>query len=334
MKTSTFPVPLRNAALLAIFVAVFLFVIKLYAYKITQSQALFSEAMETVVNIFAAVVSFTVLKFSSKPADRGHPYGHGKIEYLSAGLEGGLIAFAAFLILFESVQAFLTPKDLRDLNWGIALLAGTGIVNYAIGFYLNKVGQKQGSPALEASGRHLMADFWTTVAVVLSLGVVSWTGWQWLDVLIAFVVGLHLIKEGYELVRRSIAGLMDEEQESLIYKILELVNGLRLPGIIQVHHLRVMRSGRYHHIDAHVVVPEFWSVEEAHDHTNDYEKKLFSEYPFPGEIHFHVDPCRRLYCQFCDVQDCPVRKEPFINYRMMNLLELTAKEEPLRGGNQ
>ncbi len=315
-------------SILAIVVATALFLIKFYAFRITGSQALFSEAMESVVNVLAAVIGFFVLIYAAKPADREHPYGHGKVEYLSAGLEGGLIAFAAFLIVVEAAQAFFEQKELRSLDLGLILLAFTGVVNFATGFYLNRLGREIHSPALEGSGRHLMADFWTTLGVLISLGLVYLTEIYWLDVVIALVVGIHLVSEGYSLVRKSIAGLLDEEQESLIVKIQNLINDVRVPGIIQVHHLRVMRAGRYHHIDAHVVVPEFWTVEEAHDHTNTYEQSLFDKYPFPGEIHFHVDPCRRLYCRFCNVDNCPIRKEPFKDFRIMSVQELTAKDEP------
>jgi cation diffusion facilitator family transporter len=319
---------IRWATWATVFVAVILFAIKFYAFRLTGSQAIFSEAMETVVNIIAAVVTLGVVRLSVKPADREHPYGHGKVEYLSAALEGGLIAFAAFVIVIEALQALVDKSTVQRLDFGLVLMAGTAIINLAMGFYLRRLGQKHQSPALEASGAHLMADFWTTAGVVTGLLIVVWTDVIWLDTLIALLVGAHLAKEGYVLIRKSLAGLLDEEEEGLIHRLRELINQSRQPGIIQVHHLRMIRAGRFHHIDAHVVVPEFWSVDQAHDQTKNYEQKIFADYQFGGEFHFHVDPCRRLYCQYCDLKDCPVRQTPFQSYRDMSIEELTAKDEP------
>lgn len=319
---------IRFASLVTVFIAGLLFLIKFQAFRVTGSQAIFSEAMESIVNVLAAVIAFYVVYYSAKPADKDHPYGHGKVEYLSAALEGGLIAFAAFLIIVEAVQAFYENRNLHSLNIGLVLLASTGVINLIFGFYLRRLGRVKHSAALEASGSHLLADFWTTAGVVIGLGLVAVTKIMWLDVVIAILVSLHLIKEGYYLIRKSIGGLLDEEQEGVIQQIQNLVNTHTQEGIIQVHHLRVMRSGRFHHIDAHVVVPEFWSVEEAHDRTNLYERTLFKNYEFTGEFHFHIDPCRRLYCQFCSVKDCPVRTEEFKAVREISLAEITDKDEP------
>ena len=318
----------RFAAVATVIVALVLFIIKFQAFQITGSQAIFSEAMESIVNVLASMIAVYVISYAAKPADKDHPYGHGKVEYLSAALEGGLIAFAAFLIIVEAAQAFFEKRPLNSLNVGLFMLAGTGVINLVMGFYLKYLGRTKHSVALEASGRHLLADFWTTVGVLVGLGLVYVTQIMWLDILTAVLVSLHLIKEGYSLIRKSIGGLLDEEQESIIEQIQKLINKTSHQGIIQVHHLRVMRSGRFHHIDAHVVVPEFWSVEEAHDNTNAYERAIFKNYAFSGEIHFHIDPCRRLYCRFCNLKKCPVRQEDFIRPREMSVQEIIDKDEP------
>ncbi len=318
----------RGSSVLAIIVAVLIFYVKFIAFRMTGSQALFSEAMESIVNILAAVIAFFVIVYAAKPADKDHPYGHGKMEYLSAALEGGLIAFAAFLIIVEAFQAFYENTPLVELETGLGLLAGTAVANLSTGIFLKVTGKRKHSMALEASGRHLMADFWTTAGVIVGLGLVIVTGIVWIDRVLAILVSLHLIKEAYELIRKAVGGLLDEEQTSVLEQIQEVVNKHKQPGIIQVHHLRVMRAGRYHHIDAHVVVPEYWTVEQAHDNTNVYERTLFANYEFSGEIHFHIDPCRKLYCQFCNVKDCPVRQEEFKGFRKMSLSELTSTEEP------
>ncbi len=330
MSTNKLPADpvIRGAAFLSIVVAGLIFYVKFLAFRMTGSQALFSEAMESIVNVLAAVIAFFVIIYAAKPADKDHPYGHGKMEYLSAALEGGLIAFAAFLIIVEAVQAFYESTPLVSLEAGLGLLAGTAVANLTTGIFLKATGKRKNSLALESNGRHLMADFWTTAGVIVGLGLVIVTGLTWIDRVVAILVSLHLIKEAYSLIRKAVGGLLDEEQTTVLEQIRDVVNANKQPGIIQVHHLRVMRSGRYHHIDAHVVVPEYWSVEQAHDNTNVYERTVFANYEFSGEIHFHIDPCRRLYCQFCNVKDCPVRKEDFKKFRELSLSELTDTDEP------
>ena len=319
---------IRFAAVGTVIVATLLFLVKLQAFRLTGSQAIFSEAMESIVNVLASVIAFYVIYYAAKPADKDHPYGHGKAEYLSAALEGGLIAFAAFLIIVEAAQAFYENRPLQSLNVGLIMMAATGGVNLVMGFYLKHLGKIKHSVAIEGSGRHLIADFWTTAGVIIGLGLVYVTNIIWIDRVIAVFVSIHLMREGYSLIRKSIGGLLDEEQESVIENIQTLINKTHQEGIIQVHHVRVMRSGKFHHIDAHVVVPEFWSVEEAHDNTNVYERLIFKNYLFNGEIHFHIDPCRRLYCRFCDVKECPVRQNDFQGFREMSVKEITDKDEP------
>ena len=319
---------MRKAAWLSIAVSIFLFACKFAAFRMTSSQAIFSDAIESIVNIFTALMAFWVIHYAVKPADKDHPYGHGKIEYLSAILEGVLISFAAVVIILQAVQAYFEGESLTSLMEGLFLIGFAGIINLMLGLYLVRVGKSKNSIALEASGKHIIADFWTSAAVIFGLILVWATKIYWMDSVIAIVVSLHLIKEGYGLVRKSIGGLLDEEEVEVLERMRELILKNPEEGIIQVHHLRVLRSGQYHHVDAHVVVPEFWSVEEAHDRTIAYEKKIFNQYEYIGEFHFHTDPCRKLYCQFCDVEECPVRKEAFIKRREMSLKELTDQDEP------
>ena len=319
---------MKLAAITAIIIGILLFFAKFVAYRLTDSQAIFSDALESIVNILTAIVSYKVIVYASLPADEDHPYGHGKMEYISAGLEGGLIAFAAVMIAVQAIQALIEGAEVKTLGLGLVIIGVAGIVNLVLGQYLKSVGKKQNSVALEASGRHLLTDFWTSAGIIGGLVVVMLTNIWWLDPLIALLVGGHLASEGYSLTRKALAGLLDEEETATIERLQQLIGKNPQEGIIQVHHMRVMRSGRFHHIDAHVVVPEFWTVEEAHDQTLAYERKIIADYEFAGEFHFHIDPCRRLYCQYCDVKNCPVRKEPFRKRRVESISELTDTNEP------
>jgi len=320
---------LSRASYLSLFVSVVLLSCKFYGYSLTRSQAIFSDAMESVVNVVAAALAILVIWYSRKPADQDHPYGHGKVEFFSAAFEGGLVAFASILICFEAVRALLESRSINQLGFGVAITLGTGAINAVLGFFLMKTGRKRHSAALEASGQHVLSDFWTSAGVAAGLGLVALTGIQWLDPLVALLMGLYLAKTGFSLVGRSVGGLLDAEDKELLNKLLDIIGSHRPTGIIQVHHVRIMRSGHFHHIDAHAVVPEYWDVAEAHEKTDTFERELISRYPFPGELHLHVDPCRRAYCRNCDVPSCPIRRHPFEHLRTLSIEELTSPDEPM-----
>lgn len=321
---------LKRASYVSLVVSVLLLSAKFWAYWMTGSQAVFSDAMESIVNVTAASVSIFVIGFARQPADKDHPYGHGKAEFVSAAFEGGLIAIASLAIIVEAVKALLGAHPVVQPGLGTLVTFMTGVANAALGFYLVKTGKKHNSATLIASGKHVYSDFWTSFGVAVGLLLVTITGVQWLDPVVALLMGALLARTGYQLVRRSLGELLDQEDREVLQNFLDIVNVERPSGIIQLHHVRVMRSGHYHHIDAHAVVPEYWDVAEAHDKTDAFEAKLMEKYPAPGELHLHVDPCRRAYCRNCAVMECPIRKHAFEKIRTLTIEELTNPEEPLK----
>jgi len=286
--------------------------VKFMAYQLTGSTAVLSDALESIVNVMAAMFALGSLVFAGRPADRNHPYGHGKIEYFAAVFEGGLITFAAILILYEAGRGLMDPRELKQIDSGLAITLGAGLVNAALGWFLIRTGRATQSLTLVADGKHVVSDFWTSVGVVVGLLLVRITGIAWFDPLVAAVVGANLGWTGLKLVRHAAGGLLDEEDTTLLGKLIEALDANRLPGIIRIHHLRAIRAGRFTHIDAHLVVPEFWSVDRAHTLTEAFEQRVMSACDVEGEIAFHTDPCHRAYCSICDVADCPVRMAPFI----------------------
>lgn len=318
----------RRASYISLVVSILLLAVKFWGYYMTHSQAVFSDAMETIVNVVTAALSIVVLIYANKPADRDHPYGHGKLEFFSAAFEGGMITFASVLICVQAIQSLWYGSAPRELGLGVAVTVVAGILNAALGLFLYRIGKKNHSSALEASGLHVLSDFWTSVGVVIGLILVVLTDLIWLDPLSALLVGLWLGWTGLKLVRRSAGGLLDEEDRESLQNLADLVDRERPAGIIQVHHVRVIRAGSYHHIDAHAVVPEYWDVSEAHRETDAFEHKLINDYPYSGELHLHVDPCRQAYCRFCEVKDCPIRKHPFERRRKLSIEELVNPDEP------
>ena len=300
-----------TAGVVSLVVGSGLLVAKYLAYRLTDSTAILSDALESIVNVVAAVFALGGILFAGRPADRNHPYGHGKIEFFSAAFEGGLIAFAAVMIVYQAGVTFLHEIAVRQLDLGVAITAGAGVANLALGAFLVRTGRRADSLTLVADGQHVLSDFWTSVGIVIGLLLVRTTGLLWLDPLVAAVVGANLAWTGLRLVRHAAGGLLDEEDTELLHKLLAALNASMVSGIIRVHNLRAIRSGRFSHIDAHLVVPEFWSVERAHDAADAFEREVIAAGNIVGEIVFHTDPCRRTYCARCDIPDCPIRVEPF-----------------------
>jgi cation diffusion facilitator family transporter len=172
--------------------------------------------MESIVNVVAATLALFVIYYAAKPVDEDHPYGHGKVEYFSAAFEGGLISLAAVLIAIDAVKKILEPEPLQDLTLGLLLVVGAGVGNLLLGLFLIRRGKATGSLALRASGKHVITDFWTSAMVIAGLAVVGVTGWIWLDPLLALGVGLYLGYQGFQLVRESVAGLMDAEDPRVL----------------------------------------------------------------------------------------------------------------------
>jgi cation diffusion facilitator family transporter len=300
-----------RAGILSLGVAIVLLALKYQAYRMTGSTAILADALESIVNVVAAGFAVGALLFGGRPADRNHPYGHGKIEFLSAAFEGGLIFFASFLILYEVVQSLLQGIDLRDLDRGLLLVLGAGLVNLGLGVYLVRTGRAHQSIALVADGRHVLSDFWTSAGIVVGLGLVQLTGLRWLDPSVAALVAVQLMWTGLRLIRHAGGALLDEEDVGLLTRLVGALSGQLGQGAIRVHHLRAIRSGRFHHIDVDLIVPEFWTVERAHSLADALSDKVLAELRIEGELIVHTDPCHRAYCAMCDLVDCSVRREPF-----------------------
>ncbi|HZP38856.1 MAG TPA: cation diffusion facilitator family transporter [Methylomirabilota bacterium] len=318
----------RRAITVSLLVSLALLVAKFQAYRLTGSTAILSDALESIVNVVAAVFAIGALVFAGRPADRNHPYGHGKMEFLSAAFEGGLIAFAAVLIVYEVAQSLLYGASLRDLDLGLAVVLGAGLVNLALGAYLVRAGRRHDSLTLVADGRHVMADFYTSAGIVVGLLLVRVTGLDWLDPLVAAVVALNLLWTGLGLVRQAAAGLLDEEDPELLNRLLDVLQPRLGQGVIRVHHLRAIRAGRFHHVDAHLVVPEFWSVERSHELAEELAEQVVKDLGIEGEMTLHTDPCHRIYCRMCDLEDCPIRRDLFLHRPPLTLDEAVQPDMP------
>ncbi len=299
-----------RAGRLSLLVGCLIFVGKFAAYSITGSTAVFADAMESTINIVSAIMLIFALKVASRPPDESHPYGHGKVEFLSAAIEGAAIAFAALVILAQGVRELLVGPELHRLDLGLTLLAISAAANAALGLHLSSVGRRTRSDALVADGRHVLADVWTSVGVIGGLAVVYLTGWVWADPLIAIAVAINVAWEGYRVVHNSLGGLMDEAEQAHIETTTATLEAVRAPSWIDLHGLRSWRSGARRHIDFHLTVPRYFDVEEIHAIHDTIEEALLDE-DHGGDVVVHFDPCLDDECRHCAMSECSIRSRAF-----------------------
>ncbi len=280
---------LTRYAWLSIATGVVVFALKLVAWAITGSVGLLSDAMESTVNIVAAVVALVALTIASRPPDPTHHFGHGKAEFFSALVEGLMIFVAATLIVIVAVERILNPRPLEDLGAGLAISVVASILNWAVAVVLIRAGRTHRSITLEADGKHLMTDVWTSVGVVAGIAAVWLTGWDVLDPLIALVVGLNIVVTGARLIWRSTSGLMDralpEDDHETIAAVLRRYEG----DDVTFHALQTRESGQHRFVSMHVLVPGAWTVQRGHDLVESLEADLREALP-GAEVHTHVEP--------------------------------------------
>lgn len=300
-----------RAIVVSLSLAVILLGVKFLAWVLTDSAAILSDALESVVNVAAAGFGLFSVVVAARPADRDHPYGHGKVEYFSAALEGGLIAAAAGMIIFEAVRSLIRGPDLQRLDWGLVLIAGTAVVNSLLGFYLVREGRHTRSLTLEADGKHVLTDVFTTGGVLLGLLVVRVTGLLVLDSLIALVVAANILWAGYRLLRQAVAGLMDEADPETLEQVRAALLAVEDAAAIEVHMLRAWRSGQAVFADFHVILPRYFDLSRAHELGNEMRDTALRPFEGEGDAVVHLDPCSDLYCAHCRVEACPVRAAPY-----------------------
>ncbi|HEY0009966.1 MAG TPA: cation diffusion facilitator family transporter [Tepidisphaeraceae bacterium] len=295
----------RRAMLISFVTGLTLLALKFSAYSFTGSPAIFADAVESIVNVMASVVAIWALALAHTPPDESHPYGHGKVEFMSAGLEGGMIALASLFILIRTIDQllFYSPST-EPLDIGLLLLGVATIVNGVVGYGLIRTGKAQHSLTLEADGHHLLSDAITSVAVVAGLILVVLTGWTWLDPLMAVGVAIYIAYAGSRLLRQAAGGLMDRQDIDDEKALVAILNAHMQPDadpkICSYHKLRHRHSGRYHWVDFHLVIPAHLSIADGHHIASVIEKKMELTLG-QGNATAHVEPCLRGKCAVCEV---------------------------------
>jgi cation diffusion facilitator family transporter len=282
--------PLSKFLYLSIAAAIVTILLKFYAYHVTGSMGFMSDALESFVNLFAAVFGLIMLHISQRPADEGHEYGHGKAEYFSSATEGALILIAAFSIIWSAIPRIIEPKPLENLNTGLLFSLLASAVNLAVGLILISNGKKKKSLLVEADGRHLMTDVWTSVGVIAGIVIVKFTGWLIIDPIIAILVALNIIYTGYKLISRSASGLMDAAIPGEdTRKIMAYLDSLKEQEI-DYHSLMTRVAGQRKFISLHLLVPGEWSVKQGHDWADQVEETIIGLFDEPVTVSTHIEP--------------------------------------------
>ncbi|MEA3425800.1 MAG: cation diffusion facilitator family transporter [Bacteroidota bacterium] len=303
--------------------SVVLFLTKIIAYYFTHSLAILSDALESIVNVIAGFIGLYSLYVAAKPRDREHPYGHGKAEFVSAAIEGGLIVAAGIMIIYETVMNFLHESPLQKLDTGLILVGATAVINYIAGTVCIRIGKQNSSLALQASGKHLQVDTYSTIGIIAGLAIILVTQLLWLDKVIALGMSVLVIYNGYRIIRTSLAGIMDEADLQLLDNFIAVLNRNRHANWIDLHNLRVIKYGALLHIDCHLTVPWYLNVHEAHKEIDALADLIKKEFGDAIELFVHTDGCLPFSCTICTRTDCSVRQQPMkerLTWSMENIL--------------
>jgi cation diffusion facilitator family transporter len=298
----------KRAAWISLLVGIGMLISKMTAYLLTDSSAIFSDAAESVVHVAATLMALYSIYLSIKPADEDHLYGHGNVEYFSAGIEGILILRAAITIIYFGVHDIRIGVKTQRLDTGTIIIGVAGIVNLILGFYLIEKGKQTNSITLIADGKHVLTDSYTSIGVVIGLLLVMFTNFVLLDPIMAILVASNILFTGFKLVRESIGGLMNETDKNTLLVLTDLLRNIRKTSWIDIHHLRFMKSGDRIFVDFHLILPFYFSVKESHLEENYVENHLMEKFQNSG-VRIHMDYCKDETCKFCDMEVCQYRTE-------------------------
>ena len=295
---------------------------KFIAYFLTSSNAILTDAAESIVNVLASSFAFYSIYLSAQPRDFNHPYGHGKVEFFSVFVEGSLIFLAGAIISVKSAFNLIYPHQITAILNGAIIIGVTGIVNFILGYFLIGESTRLKSITLYADGKHLLTDAYSSAGLVVGLILIYFTRLAYLDSLLSIGLGFYIIFNGYKLIRKSVSGLMDESDTDSINEVITLLNKNRKNSWIDVHNLRAQRYGHELHIDCHVTLPYYFDLNKVHEEVSSVERLTNNEALIQTEFFIHADPCLPECCHYCQMTDCPVRSEPNrkdINWTLENV---------------
>lgn len=310
-------------------VSAFILCAKFVAYYLTNSVGVLTDAMESIVNVAAGGISLFSLYWAAKPKDKNHPFGHGKIELISASIEGILISIAGVLIIYEGVKRLIVPDAIQKIDIGIYIIAVSGVLNYLMGWYSILVGKKYDSIALVAGGKHLQSDTYSTIGLIVGLLLLYITGLTWIDSAMAFIFGTIIILTGVFILRKTTDNLLDRADLNLLNNLAETLNANRLPEWIDIHNTKVIKYGNCLYMDCDLTIPWFLNITQGHKIGSRLRDVLKERFSNNIVLNVHIDPCdifESPKCAQCMCADCPYRKEPFVNKEEISLSTFTSNQ--------
>lgn len=296
-----------------------LMILKFLAFLLTSSNAILTDAIESIVNVLAGSFALYSLYYAAKPKDEDHPYGHGKIEFLSTGVEGGMVTLAGIAMLIKGILAFFNPHDLKNIDIGLIISVFSGAVNYAMARVLIKKGTELHSSTMVADGRHLLTDTWSSIGLVIGLIVIYFTHLFWIDYVITIGLGFLIVYTGFHLLKEAVFNLLDKADYGKIEHLIGVLNSKWKESWIDIHNLRVVKYGSVVHVDCHMTLPWYYTLEEAHAEVDAVDKLATQEFNHEIEFFIHSDPCLPKSCSVCTMHDCKVRKHPLVKKLDWNL---------------
>jgi cation diffusion facilitator family transporter len=300
---------------------------KFIAFFVTNSVGILTDAMESIVNVVAGLISFFSLRYAAKPKDKGHPFGHGKIELISASVEGLLIMIAGGLIIVEGIRRLFEPSTIGKLDIGIAVVAIAGIINYVMGWYSVRMGKKYDSIALVAGGKHLQSDTYSTIGLVIGLFLLYFTGLKWIDSALALIFGSIIVVTGILILRKTVANLIDKADDDVLKKMLEVTSNCKKPEWVDIHNMKVIKYGSNLFVDCDLTLPWFFNIEEGHRACEELKSILSAEHSDRVLVSIHSDPCKEEHCEHCLMEICVYRKTPFVAPLSLTMEDITASDE-------
>jgi len=295
-----------------------IFIGKVVAYFLTNSVGILTDALESTVNVITGIISLYAIYISLKPRDKDHPFGHGKVEFLSASLEGFLIILAGLIIIFEAVKRLFLPSAVSQLDIGIYIVAFAGLLNFVVGWYSIRVGKKNNSIALISGGKHLQSDTYSSIGLVIGLILLYFTKIAWLDSAIALIFGTIIIVTGLKILRVTTSNLMDEADQKMIDDITALLEKNRIDDWIDIHDLQLIKYGNSYHITCDLVLPWYMNIAEAHKEGEKIKSILMENFSNEIVISIHTDECFHDHCIYCRKNDCADRKKQFVSVMKFN----------------
>ncbi len=300
---------------------------KFLAFWLTNSVGILTDAVESIVNVTAGFISLYSLYLAAKPKDAGHPFGHGKVELISASIEGLLIIIAGGVIIFEGVRRLFEPAEIAKLDIGIIVVAAAGAMNYLMGWYSIRTGRRYNSIALIAGGKHLQSDTYSTIGLAIGLILLYITRIGWIDSALALIFGAIIILTGISILRRTVADLMDEADKQYLEKMLETISENQRPDWIDIHNLKMIKYGSGFFIDCDLTLPWYYNIEQGHEACEALRRAIEKGFSDRITLSVHSDSCKEKHCEHCRVADCPYRRQPFTTPLVYTLNELTQTDE-------